>query len=105
MITYVEAYTRALLAGWRLNERRESHSREALAVSATAYKTVTGLVGLAAKLGNRFQHWRDRRVTLRALTSLDDHLLRDIGIERDRIPDVVEETLAARERAERELAA
>lgn len=40
-------------------------------------------------LGNTFAQWRERRRAIRDLAAMPDHLLKDIGVERHAISDVV----------------
>lgn len=44
-------------------------------------------------LKNKFLETRRRRIAIRQLESLDNNYLRDIGIERAQIPEVVEDLL------------
>jgi uncharacterized protein YjiS (DUF1127 family) len=46
------------------------------------------------KLADVLAAWQAQRETTRQLSSLDDRILRDIGIERDRIPEVAEQAVA-----------
>lgn len=74
--------------------RIEDHAREAahkaLPLERPARSGQTSLM-------IRLRLWRARRVAIRELSSLDDRLLRDIGIERDRIPDAVDSILNRRD--------
>lgn len=55
----------------------------------TVYQT--GIMARFAKLLRRFALWRARRTTMQALSSLDDHTLKDIGLHRSQITAVVQE--------------
>jgi uncharacterized protein YjiS (DUF1127 family) len=59
--------------------------------------TRTGrLVAVARSLWNRLQNERRVRATLATLHRLNDHTLRDIGLERDHIEPVVRSRLPGR---------
>lgn len=47
------------------------------------------LAGLASALLDGIAAWRDRRVATRELMALDDRMLRDIGVSRSDIPEIV----------------
>jgi uncharacterized protein YjiS (DUF1127 family) len=46
------------------------------------------IVLLLHRLSNAIQYHRQRRATIKALSQLNDHLLRDVGIEREDIARV-----------------
>ena len=48
------------------------------------------------KLQSRFAAWQESQAAVRDLQRLDDHLLRDLGIERREIPEIVAKQSAAR---------
>lgn len=49
------------------------------------------------RLVSALQRWRDRNAALREFERLDDHDLRDIGLDRYRLRAAVDEHLAARD--------
>ncbi len=60
------------------------------------------LGGLAARLrllGRALRRWHDSHMALAELSRLDDRALRDIGIERRELRDLVEARLQERDRA------
>ena len=64
------------------------------AVAAAGGWAVRGLVAAWRPLGRRLARFDARRRTVGELRRLDDAVLRDIGIERDAIPAVVDGLLA-----------
>jgi uncharacterized protein YjiS (DUF1127 family) len=44
------------------------------------------VAGLWERAADRFGRWREDRETIRALGRLDDHMLRDIGLDRADLP-------------------
>jgi|GEM_PF-4036354 len=49
-------------------------------------------------LWTRFKSWNDRRVTIKRLSALNDHILRDIGLERRDIYRVANELVESTDR-------
>ena len=71
-----------------------------LAGAAAALAALAAAVlATAAKGWRAYARWRERRVAVRELHSLDDRSLRDIGVSRSEIEWVVWSQQAARERA------
>ena len=64
-------------------------------VSIAAYQAIDALVTGAARLAGPFTRWQKRRRAVAELSRLSDHMLRDIGIERGEIRDVVDGLLNA----------
>jgi uncharacterized protein YjiS (DUF1127 family) len=65
---------------------------------------VTTVGAALVSLWLRYLTWQARRTTTRALHSLDDHTLRDIGLRRNEIESIVSDLdlmLASRRRAAR----
>lgn len=50
------------------------------------------------RLARAYEDRQQRRVAIRELRRLNDHILLDLGIERSRIPEVVDGQMAARRR-------
>ena len=48
---------------------------------------------LLMKLMDAFKRWHERRATIRRLSQLNDHLLRDIGIHRHEIEALVQQSV------------
>lgn len=48
-----------------------------------------GLVGILRRLGRHLAQARRRRIAIAELSALDDRQLKDIGIRREQIPEVV----------------
>ena len=44
-----------------------------------------------ARLAGQLRLWRDRQITIKQLRALPDHLLRDIGVERNLIVEFVDQ--------------
>ena len=53
-------------------------------------RLVRGIVGIIAQGAEALRRWHRRRVAYRALMALNDHLLRDIGLDRAQIPAAVD---------------
>jgi uncharacterized protein YjiS (DUF1127 family) len=65
-----------------------------LSFSATVYKVIDGLGGLVAKGLGKIRSGRARRLAIRELDRLSNHLLADIGLHRGEIVSVVDEVIA-----------
>ena len=52
-------------------------------------RTIHAIERAVFGLVHGFEAWRERRAGVRHLRALDDRLLRDVGIERREIPDIV----------------
>ncbi|MDZ7840948.1 MAG: DUF1127 domain-containing protein [Gammaproteobacteria bacterium] len=48
-----------------------------------------GLVAMLRRLGRRLAQARRRRIAIAELSTLDERQLRDIGIQREQIPEIV----------------
>lgn len=87
-------YARALDSAAGMDEQRE------LRLAVGTFKIVGWLGDLVSDIAAAVVVHHRRRVAIRELAALDDHMLRDIGIERNRIRDVVdaqiEENVGAR---------
>ena len=64
-------------------------------VSIAAYQAIDALVTGATRLAGPFTRWHRRRRAVDELSGLSDHMLRDIGIARGEIRDVVDGLLDA----------
>ncbi len=76
-------YARALDSAAGMDDERE------VRLAVGTFKIVGWLGGVVSDLAVAVAEHHRRRVAIRELTALDDHMLRDIGIERNRIRDVV----------------
>ncbi len=59
------------------------------AISVYAYKAVTAIAESVANAVGAVRGWHARNASIRGLSRLDDHLLKDIGIDRSEIRAVV----------------
>ncbi len=59
------------------------------AISVYAYKAVSAVAESVANAVGAVRAWRARRASIDELSRLDDHLLKDIGIDRSEIRAVV----------------
>lgn len=66
-------------------------------VSIAAYQAVDALVTGGARLAGAIARWRNRRRAIGELSRLSDHMLKDIGVARGDIRDVVDGLLDAPE--------
>ncbi len=69
---------------------RTGRALRAQAVQRAVRRLVRGIVGIIAQGTETLQRWHRRRVAYRALMALNDHLLRDIGLDRAQIPAAVD---------------
>ncbi len=69
----------------------------ALVLSRAAFKTVAAVEDAVARLVERFRADKRRRLTIRELSALDDHTLRDIGLQRSQIRSVAHALAAGEE--------
>jgi len=67
-----------------------------LSLSALIYRGVQVSERLLTRAVTRVRSRSRRRETIRALSALDDSVLKDIGVPRARIPEVVDRVLADR---------
>ena len=70
-------------------QRRTPRQVQPSALGIAAYRTVKWLYVHCAASARAIAQWRARQLAVRDLHRLNDHLLRDIGIERNDIEDVV----------------
>jgi uncharacterized protein YjiS (DUF1127 family) len=70
------------------------------AISVLAYRLIDGIEGLAGRLAEGYRVRRRARLAVQDLSSLDDRMLKDIGIDRSEISSVVHETLRAESQAD-----
>ena len=61
----------------------------------TPTRAIQAIEDAVTRLNRAFEDWLERRAAIRALQSLDDHRLRDLGIERRDIPVIVAREAAA----------
>lgn len=66
---------------------------QARCMTAYAVGAVRAVRRLVRAAASRLRRWRAKDMTRRALSRLDDHVLRDIGISRERIPYVLDARL------------
>ncbi len=59
------------------------------AISVTAYKAVNAVAERVKNTVDAVRTWRQRRAAIAELSRLNDHLLKDIGIDRNEIRAVV----------------
>ncbi len=59
------------------------------AISVTTYKAVNAVAELVENTIDAVRMWRQRRAAIAELSRLNDHLLKDIGIDRNEIRAVV----------------
>ncbi len=59
------------------------------AISVTAYRAVNAVAELVENTVDAVRAWRQRRAAIAELSRLNDHLLKDIGIDRNEIRAVV----------------
>ena len=64
----------------------------------TPIRSIQAIERVVMRLNRAFEDWRERRAAIRDLQSLDDHRLRDLGIERRDIPSIVAREAAANRR-------
>ncbi len=64
------------------------------AISVYAYKAVTAVAESVANAVGAVRAWHTRNASIRDLSLLNDHLLKDIGIDRSEIRAVVNEMLS-----------
>jgi uncharacterized protein YjiS (DUF1127 family) len=79
MRTYLEAYTQASLSDGA--ENRLGNTRD-LTISISAYRLIRWVITNIDAMIVRVQLYRERRYTVLALSKLDDHVLKDIGVQR-----------------------
>ncbi len=65
------------------------------AISILAYRLIDGIEGWAGRLAESYRLRRRSSLAVQDLSSLDDRMLKDIGIDRSEIRSVVHETLRA----------
>jgi uncharacterized protein YjiS (DUF1127 family) len=97
MISYIDAYTRAVVPSTIVGGPREI-GRYDLALSVATYKLVDGIGRLLSSVASRYQLWRERQRTVRILSELDDRTLADIGIERHLIGEQVDSLIVSHRR-------
>ena len=90
-------YQNERLAGRSAGFVGRAQAARADAVSAVFSRTRRGLGGALRAVGRGIRRvtapwgrWRQRRAAIRQLNALPDYLLKDIGIDRGRIPTVVD---------------
>lgn len=88
MFGYIDVFTRMVTLG--RHQVVGSEDGAELAFSIAAYRVISGVSEVVARLRYRFEQWKLRRSTMHALSMLDDRLLADIGIDRWRIAEVTE---------------
>jgi uncharacterized protein YjiS (DUF1127 family) len=59
-----------------------AHQDRADALARAGYRLVTGVASIAGGVLALLRHWRERRQATHELLSLDDRLLKDIGLTR-----------------------
>ena len=64
----------------------------------TPIRSIQAIERAVNTLNRAFEDWREQRTAIRDLQNLDDHRLRDLGIERRDIPAVVAREAAANRR-------
>jgi uncharacterized protein YjiS (DUF1127 family) len=62
-----------------------AHQDRADALSGAGRRLVTAIVGVAVSTSEAVRHWRERHRATHELLSLDDRLLKDIGITRGEV--------------------
>src|SRR5262249_19312738 len=70
-------------------ERAEARRRVVRAIAAGWRAAARGGRKMAAKWGNGFARWRERRAAVRGLSGLDDRTLKDLGLHRSEIESVI----------------
>lgn len=94
---YADIYLKLVLPGASQEMRvTGSDSRLDLSLAVGAYRAVEAVYTAIGRLGDTLRHWKTRRETFEELSRLDDRLLRDIGLQRDQIPAVVEQLSTGR---------
>jgi uncharacterized protein YjiS (DUF1127 family) len=73
-----------------------AHQDRADALVRAGHRLVTAVVGVAVRTSDAVRQWRERRRATHELQSLDDRLLKDIGITRGEVWAAVHGALSDR---------
>jgi uncharacterized protein YjiS (DUF1127 family) len=56
----------------------------------STFRLINGLESIVRRCVGRISHWRERHIMIRKLQALNEHYLKDIGLERSEIISMVE---------------